>query len=319
MGAVRDLLDRMCAGGDDFDAARREAKALDDPALLEEFRAVLTRSKDAGERTYSYFMLGDLARNSGDGAVADFLMQRVGKEKTGPWKHKALGGLGFARGARQAAEAIALLGHKDTSLRHGAIRALAACGDAACEAALLGVLEAPVHDADVGQAAKVLARIGTTAAAPALAAIVRERPRDRQFAAAVAAAMLGLARVDAAEALGLALAELGAKGSEFTHWAAMNVVATHGGPGHVGAVGARLRAFVARANRPDLDYSLVGLDVAHPDEFEAGVAFLRRVGGPEAAACLAELAAGPLLEIEAAFLRDPAEAHRDRNRRRSLG
>jgi CRP-like cAMP-binding protein len=76
---IEDLIKAATSG--DPGTARDKARALSDPALLPEFRALLDRKLAAVERKLAYEFLDYLARNSRSAKVAALLLERLGAEK----------------------------------------------------------------------------------------------------------------------------------------------------------------------------------------------------------------------------------------------
>ena len=96
--AVRDLLDRMLGG--DFEAAREEARKMADLGTLDEIRAILDKSKKTPEKTYCYWILRDLGRNTGAREVMDYLVERVAREdKVAKLREQALMEIKFLNGS----------------------------------------------------------------------------------------------------------------------------------------------------------------------------------------------------------------------------
>jgi HEAT repeat protein len=291
MAVIRELIDRMKGG--DFHKARAEAAAVRDLAALEQIREILEPTKDVTEKTYCYWILGDLGRNTKAPQVADYLMERVAAEKQMALRKLALDQVSLLQDATQADNALAAIGDKSRDVRYAAIRALGACRDARCEPALIGLVDADEDAVATRHAVIALARIGTNECSKSLAALFRRLPRDRRHEVTVAAALLALARNGVAEALPLAMEELGASKSEFVNWACMLVIRQHGDERQIDAVVDRLTTLLAKKKRQDMTYVINLIDTPYGDEFTAGVSFLRQFNDDRVGRFLADLREKP--------------------------
>jgi HEAT repeat protein len=277
--SIRALIDRMYHG--DLHSAREEARQVADLGALAEIRAILDKSKDTPEKKFCYWILGDLGRNTGAQEVMDYLMERVGKEKTATLRKQALQEILFLRGPSDPQNVVKAAQDKNRGVREAAVAALGACTHPAAEQALIQLVESGGDErAAVRNAAVALARAGTEKCASALVALLDRLPRDRAHETAVAAALLALSRIRGPDALPLALSELGQSRQPFPNWASMLVIEQHGNEGHIDVVIERLSALLQRRNRPDVALAITFVDTRFEDELSAGAAFLRRIDGP---------------------------------------
>jgi len=216
-----------------------------------------------------------LARNTGAPRVVDYLMERVATEKTAELRKQALTEVYFLQGVSNAQNSIAALEDRDRDARQRAIMALGACSDPRAEEALIGIVESD-DPAATRDATIALARVGTQRCVDSLVALFRRLPRDARHDVTVAAALLALARIGPAQSLPLAAEELNASRSAFVNWACMLVIWQHGNEQHIDVVVNRLKQFILRKNRQDMEYIITVIDVPFQDELTAGVSFLQR-------------------------------------------
>jgi HEAT repeat protein len=274
MAAIRELIDRM--KHDDFDKARAEAQQVTDLGALEEIKAILESTKDTTDKLYCYWLLRDLGRNAKAPQVADYLMERLPREKTVAMREWVFRGAMFIEGPWNPENAIAALGDKNRGVRHLAIQALGACTNPRAEETLIDIVDKEVDKdpAATRHAAKGLARNGTHRCGDSLVSLVRRLPCNGYHESTISAALFGLVRLGRADALPLA-AE-GLKGWRYNqaNWARMLYIAEFGGGEQIDLVIGRLKSIVKRKNRQDLIYSMTHLETRFDDELSAGVSFL---------------------------------------------
>ena len=276
MIVIRELIDRM--KHDDFHKARAEAKQVTDLDALEEIKAILESTKDRTDKLYCYWILGDLGRNAKAPHVADYLMERLPREKTVDMREWAFRGAMFIEGPWNPENAIAAIADTNRAVRHLAIQALGACTNPRAEETLIDIVdnEADKDPAAAGHAAYGLARNGTQRCGDSLVSLVRRLPCNAYHEATISAALFGLARLGRADALPL-VAE-GLKGWRYNqaNWARTLYIAEFGGEEQIDLVISRLKATVKRKNREDVIYSITHLETRFDDELTAGVSFLAR-------------------------------------------
>jgi HEAT repeat protein len=274
MVGIRELIDRM--KHDDFHKARAEAKQVTDLGALEEINAILESTEDRTDKLYCYWILGDLGRNAKAPQVADYLMERLPREKTVALREWVFRGAIFIEGPWNPENAIAALADKNRGVRHHAIQALGACIDPRAEETLIDILDNEVDKdpAAARHAAEGLARNGTHRCGDSLVSLVQRLPCNGYHEATISAAMFGLMRLGRADALPLAVE--GLKGFRYNqaNWARMLYIAEFGSEEQIDLVIGRLKSVVKRKNRQDLIYSMTHLQTRFDDELSAGVSFL---------------------------------------------
>jgi hypothetical protein len=274
MAAIRELIDRM--KHDDFHKARAEAKQVTNLGALEETKAILESTEDRTDKLYCYWILGDLGRNAKAPQVADYLMERLPREKTVAMREWVFRGTMFIEGPWNPENAIAALADTNSGVRHHAIPALGACTNPRAEKTLIDIVdnEADKDPAAAGHAAKGLARNGTHRCGDSLVSLVRRLPCNGYHEATISAALFGLMRLGRADALPLAVG--GLKGFRYNqvNWARMLYIAEFGSDEQIDLVIGRLKSVVKRKNRQNLNYSMTHLETRFDDGLSAGVSFL---------------------------------------------
>ena len=278
--SVRDLIHRMTHG--DFEAAREEARKIADLDALDEIRAILDKARKTPEKTYCYWILGDLGRNTGAGEVMDYLVERVAREnKVAKLRKQALMEIEWLNGPTDPSNIIEATKDKNRDVRHSAIDALGACTHPKAEEALIDIISVKRRrNGNRAEAAIALARIGTDRCSETLTGLIHRLPRNRAYETAVAASLLGLARIGSSEALPLAVEELGKFKSPFPNWASMLVIEQLGSEDQIDLVIDRLTSSLKTKNRHDVAYTINFIDTKFDDEFSAGAAFLNRFDDP---------------------------------------
>ena len=221
----------------------------------------------------------------------DYLIERVAREdKVVKLRKQALMEIKFLNGPSDPSNIIEATKDKNRDVRHSAIEALGACTHPEAEGALIEIIQSSGEEiGTMREAAIALARIGTDRCDETLTGLIRRLPRNRAYETAVAASLLGLARIRSNEALPLAVEELGKSKSPFPNWAAMLVIEQLGIVDQIDLVIDRLTSSLKAKNRHDLAYTITFIDTKFDDELSAGVAFLNRYDDPRVKGCFAFL------------------------------
>ena len=248
MIVIRDLIHQMKHG--DFHKARHEARNNDLDAGRSSRSSIRRRIRPtSGTATGFWVTWAAMQRRQ----VADYLMERLLREKTARMRKQTLMEAMFIEGPWNPANAIAALADKNRDV--GTLRSgLGACTDPRAEATLIDIVagDADADPAATRHAAEGLARNGTDRCAESLVSLVRRLPCNGYHEVTISAALVGLARLGRPDALPLAAAGLRGWRYNFANWARMLYVSQFGDQRHIDLVIDRLKSTVQRPKRQNL-------------------------------------------------------------------
>ncbi|GIX60179.1 HEAT repeat domain-containing protein [Bacillus paranthracis] len=159
---IDDLLRRM----DDEEAGIRqcayeEARELNDLSLFSCFQEKVTEARKVYIKTSLYFLITQLAINTREMYIADYLINRLESEESGVVLDSMLIDLSKLSEASNAHKIIPYIYHKNSGVRYSAVIALKLCKSLEAEDALLKLLTVEENRDDIVNICATLHEIGT--------------------------------------------------------------------------------------------------------------------------------------------------------------
>lgn len=187
---MNDKSDHIMAPGFDSSTtiswkAHREAEKLADSAFIPQLRTFIENEKDKKHRDSAYFILGYVAKNVGDQTTAQFLIDRIEKEKDKYVLSAMLDRLAnlVKPAGTDLTALLAATKDKRWQVGYAAIRALTNTNDAAAETTLLQILDTSANKFELIYANGALHNIGTPRALVFLEKHLKSRTRDVKHSA----------------------------------------------------------------------------------------------------------------------------------------
>ncbi|HDR7773519.1 TPA: HEAT repeat domain-containing protein [Bacillus paranthracis] len=159
---IDDLLRRM----DDEEAGIRqcayeEARELNDLSLFSCFQEKVTEARKVYIKASLYFLITQLAINTREMYIADYLINRLESEESGVVLDSMLIDLSKLSEASNAHKIIPYIYHKNSGVRYSAVIALKLCKSLEAEDALLKLLTVEENRDDIVNICATLHEIGT--------------------------------------------------------------------------------------------------------------------------------------------------------------
>lgn len=159
---IDDLLRRMA----DEEAGVRqcayeEARQLNDLSLFSCFQEKVTEARKVYIKTSLYFLITQLAINTREMYIADYLINRLESEESGVVLDSMLIDLSKLSEASNAHKIIPYIYHKNSGVRYSAVIALKLCKSLEAEDALLKLLTVEENRDDIVNICATLHEIGT--------------------------------------------------------------------------------------------------------------------------------------------------------------
>lgn len=146
--------------------ARREAEKLHDEKLVQPLMNFIAKESDAAKRDSAYFVLAQIALNTGNEAAAPFIVQQLAAEQDDDLRISMLlhlKPLSKSKGT-DLQPVISYLTSENEQLRQAAIQALQHAESSAAEEALVNIVKGSKDQADVVLAIEALKSTGTSRA-----------------------------------------------------------------------------------------------------------------------------------------------------------
>ena len=198
-GYIRDIITRMCDGGEPLEPgtdssqsiswkAMREAENVDNQELVSPLVAYIEHENDKNKRDRGYFLLGHIAKNTGDAAALKYLLEQAGKETDKYVLSSLLDRIARIRKppGTDLANLIAATKSDKWLVRHAAIQSLDNCVDAIAEKTLIAIVEESSDAQDVIYANAVLGNIGSREAIRYIERHLNSRKKDVRISAKIA-------------------------------------------------------------------------------------------------------------------------------------
>jgi HEAT repeat protein len=197
---LNELIGRICDRNDftfapGFDStktiswkATREAEKLDKQEYIPVLKKIIEGEADARKRDRAYFILGNIALNTSDPAVAGFFIQRIACEPDSEilasmlLKLKPL----LKPKGTDIRPLLDLLTSENEEVRQAAIQALSHCEDKEAEEALVRIADEPAGRIDLLYALEALAISGSPRALACVQKHINDRDKEIRSAAAAA-------------------------------------------------------------------------------------------------------------------------------------
>jgi len=160
--------------------ALREAEHIENAAYIPQLIALIDKEKDKKKRDSSYFILGHIAKNTGDLKALDYLIYRI-KQETDKYIIAALLDRIAAIQKPIGTNLQPLIQATKSDkwlIRYSAIQSLKNAADSIAETALIEILTNSDDPYDLTYTNATLNRIGTLRAIPFLEKHLKSRKRD---------------------------------------------------------------------------------------------------------------------------------------------
>ncbi|SFU35345.1 HEAT repeat-containing protein [Pontibacter akesuensis] len=168
--------------------AFREAEKQENESYIPQLIDFIEKEKNKKKRDRVYFILGHIAKNTGDITAINFLIQRIEKE-TDKYVISALldrvADLKKPKGT-DLRPIIKAMKSEKWLIRHSAISALKQSSDEEAENALIEVLNNSTDPDDLTYANAALNKVGTLRAIPYIQNLLSSRKRDVKLSAKLA-------------------------------------------------------------------------------------------------------------------------------------
>lgn len=160
--------------------AIREAEKIDDVAYIPPLMAFINMEKDINKRDRAYFILGHIAKNTGDMDAAVFLINRVGKEKQRYVLSSLLDRISNLKkpAGTDLSPLINATGNDAWDIRQSAIKALSLAEGKEAEETLLRIIETSHSEYDLLYANNALSTSGSSNSIPALMKLLGHKKQD---------------------------------------------------------------------------------------------------------------------------------------------
>ncbi|MDX5866878.1 HEAT repeat domain-containing protein [Bacillus cereus group sp. BfR-BA-01119] len=141
--------------------AYEEARELNDLSLFSCFQEKVTEARKVYIKTSLYFLITQLAINTREMYIADYLINRLESEESGVVLDSMLIDLSKLSEASNAHKIIPYIYHKNSGVRYSAVIALKLCKSLEAEDALLKLLTVEENRDDIVNICATLHEIGT--------------------------------------------------------------------------------------------------------------------------------------------------------------
>ena len=275
--------------------ARDTARTLADPALIPEFRTVLSGKLSAIERKLAYEFLDCLARNAKSPEVTAFLLERLGAEKNEAALLEILGTLRLLADL-DGTPIEPFLDSPKPRVRQAAIQALGACAGDKPARLLVDILRQSPGGEETRVCAEALGRCGNEASADAMIEALDGLERTRQNMPAILSLLVAVSALCAPRHRAWLQDQLNWRTDPIERWLVLLGLAKVGTKDDCALVAAEIEAYL---QKPTGSINLMtGLvPVPHRTSFQAGMSFLHSTC-PERFAALAARAHQSTLPAE---------------------
>ena len=269
---IEDLIKTATSG--DPGGARDTGRTLADPALIPEFRAVLSRKLSAIERKLTYEFLDYLARNAKSPEVAAFLLERLGAEKSEPTQLEILASLRLLADL-DSAPIEPFLGSPKPRLRQAAIQALGACAGERPVQILTDILRRSAGGEETRVCAEALARCGNEASADATIDELDGLERTRQNMTAILSLLVAVSVLCGPRHRAWLRDQLNWRTDPIERWLVLLGLTRVGTSDDCAFVASEVEAYLKRPTGP-INLMTGHTPIPHRTSFQAGMSFLHR-------------------------------------------
>lgn len=290
---IEELIKTATSG--DLGGARDTARTLNDPALIPEFRTLLSRKLSAIERKLAYEFLNYLARNTKSPEVAAFLLERLGAERNEAAQLEILGTLRLLADLDGTPIAPFLESPKPR-IRQAAIQALGACAGDKPAPLLIEILRQSAGGEETRVCAEALGRCGNEASVNAIIEALDGLERTRQNMLAILSLLVAVSALCAPRHRAWLRDQLNRRTDPIERWLLLLGLTKAGTKDDCALVAAEIETYLQSPTGPiNLMTGLV--PVPHRTSFQAGMTFLHRTC-PDQFAALAARAHTARLPVE---------------------
>jgi hypothetical protein len=269
---IEDLIKTATTG--DPGGARDTARTLADPALIPEFRAVLSRKLSAIERKLTYEFLDYLARSSRSTEVATFLLERLGAEKSEAALLEILGTLRLLDGL-ESHPIEPMLASTKPRVRQAAIQALGACAGERPVELLTDILRRSAGGEETRVCAEALSRCGNEASADAIIDELDGLERTRANALAITYLLVAASVLCGSRHRDWLRDQLSWRTDPIERWLVLLGLTRIGTSEDCALVVAQVEAYLDQPTGP-INLMTGQTPMPHRTSFQAGISFLHR-------------------------------------------